>query len=445
MKNFLSQTLRVYPAEIGLVLIVSFLMFSNSVATQVSGVVAVSGFLSEAGVKQMPLVWIVDMLVIVLTTGLQSLIVDRFERRRLMCWMTFGFVLVFVILRLMFWFQAPGWLNYGLMFVISEQQLFFLPLMFWILAQDIFSIAQAKRLFPLIAGLSFVGELAGLAVTAAAPQLLRQAGGTASEELLTFNVLIYLLACIVAMFGLGKIKVRHMAQLRGSVREVLIEGWDFVRQVPAFRYLSVAILAIHLCLTFLEFHFLVVTDQAFATNYQTFYGLYRFGMTLIAFVLQIFLTSRLIDKITLKNSFLLMPFALFVGAAWMLLPGVVSAIGGMLLPRLTQYTVDESTLKSFQGLVPEERRGRVSMFMESYLLALGILVGALVILAVVFIGAPLGEMLYSYIYRVLAVLAAMVAIGAILKMRSVYDHSMFDWRLKRRQRGADLLDEIEFE
>jgi AAA family ATP:ADP antiporter len=437
LKEHFAQIFRVYPGETGLVLVLGLLLFSNSMATQVSGVVAISGFLSEAGVEQVPIVWAVDMLVIILTTGLQSLIVDRFERLTLMRAMTFGFALAFVALRLMVSFQAPGWLSYGLMFILSEQQWLFLPLVFWILAQDIFSVAQAKRLFPLIAGLSFVGELVGLAAAGAAPHLL-QRGGTASEELLLLNVLIYLFACLV-MLGLSKVKVRQTVQRRGSVREILTEGWDFVREVPAFRYLSLAILAINLCLTFLEFRFLVVTHQAFAANYQTFYALYRFSLMLGAFVLQGFLTSRIIGWVTLKNSFLFMPFALLIGAALMLLQGTVNTIGGFVAPKITQYTVDESTRKSFQGLVPEERRGRVSMFMESYLFALGTFTGSLVILVVLFFEVSLGE-ISSYIYRSLAVLAALVAVGAIFLMRRVYDRSMFDWRLKRRQRAASVLD-----
>jgi AAA family ATP:ADP antiporter len=442
MKSFLSQGLRIHAGELGLLLTLSFLLFCNSVATQVSGVVAVSGFLSEGGVNQMPIVWIVDMLVIILTTSVQSLIVDRFDRRKLMRWMMFGFALVFIAMRVMFWLQAPGWLNYGLMFILSEQQLLFLPLTFWILAQDAVSVAQAKRLFPLIASLSLAGELVGLGIAAAAPALLQSVGNTGTEELLMFNALVYLLACGVAVFGLGKIQVRTTVQQQGSIREVLAEGWDFVRNVRAFRYLSVAVLSTQLCLILLEFHFLVVTDQAFAANYQTFYGLYRLGMTLAAFGVQALVTSRLIDRLTLKNSFLLMPFALLGGAVWMLVPGVVNAVGGLVVPRITQYTVDESTLKSFQALVPEERRGRVSMFIESYLLAFGILAGAVLILAVVFAGASLGEVVYSYIYRGLAVLAALVAVGAALKMRSVYDLSLFDWRLKRRQRSTAGLEKL---
>jgi AAA family ATP:ADP antiporter len=442
MKSFLSQGLRIHAGELGLLLTLSFLLFCNSVATQVSGVVAVSGFLSEGGVNQMPIVWIVDMLVIILTTSLQSLIVDRFDRRKLMRWMMFGFALVFIAMRVMFWLQAPGWLNYGLMFILSEQQLLFLPLTFWILAQDALSAAQARRLFPLIASLSLVGELVGLGIAAAAPALLQSVGNTGTEELLVFNALMYLLACGVAVFGLRKIQVRQTAQLQGSVRQVLAEGLDFVRRVHAFRYLSIAILSTQLGLILLEFHFLSVTDLAFAANYQTFYGLYRLGLALAAFVVQAFVTSRLIERLTLKNSFLLLPAALLGGALWMLIPGAVSAIGGVLTPKIIQYTVDESTLKSYQALVPEERRGRVSMFIESYLLAFGILVGAALILIVLFAGAALGEVVCSYIISGLAVGAGLAAVGAILKMRSVYDLSLFDWRLKRRQRSTGGLEKL---
>jgi AAA family ATP:ADP antiporter len=349
---------------------------------------------------------------------------------------------VFIAMRVMFWLQAPGWLNYGLMFILSEQQLLFLPLTFWILAQDALSAAQARRLFPLIASLSLVGELVGLGIAAAAPALLQSVGNTGTEELLVFNALMYLLACGVAVFGLRKIQVRQTAQLQGNIRQVLAEGLDFVRRVHAFRYLSIAILSTQLGLILLEFHFLSVTDLAFAANYQTFYGLYRLGLALAAFVVQAFVTSRLIERLTLKNSFLLLPAALLGGALWMLIPGAVSAIGGVLTPKIIQYTVDESTLKSYQALVPEERRGRVSMFIESYLLAFGILVGAALILVVLLAGAALGEVVCSYIISGLAVGAGLAAVGAILKMRSVYDLSLFDWRLKRRQRSTSGLEKL---
>jgi AAA family ATP:ADP antiporter len=47
-------------------------------------------------------------------------------------------------------------------------------------------------------------------------------------------------------------------------------------------------------------------------------------------------------------------------------------------------------------------------------------------------------------YLAIALLAAGVAVWAILNMRRTYDSSLLNWRLKRRQRGASVLDNIEF-
>ena len=49
-----------------------------------------------------------------------------------------------------------------------------------------------------------------------------------------------------------------------------------------------------------------------------------------------------------------------------------------------------------------------------------------------------------YIYLGLAILFALAAVWAILRMRAVYDSSLFNWRLKRRKRGGDVLKRLDF-
>jgi AAA family ATP:ADP antiporter len=164
-------------------------------------------------------------------------------------------------------------------------------------------------------------------------------------------------------------------------------------------------------------------------------------VTLIAFAVQGFLTSRIIEKINLQNTFLILPFAVLAGATWMMaLPGIISGVGGMVLLGLTRDTVNESARKAFLALVPEERRGRVSMFMDSYLPAVGVISGSLVTGAIVFVGLQLHSTMYFYVYLAVAALAALFAIWAIFKMRAVYDSSLLNWRLKRRRRAASVLD-----
>jgi ATP/ADP translocase len=441
----INELLRLRPGEARLVLTLGLLLFANSLALEVAEVVAVSGFLSEVGASSILVVWMLDMALIILMTGIQSLIVDRFDRVRLIRGMVFIFAIIYVLLRLLFTFAVPGWLNYTLMYVLADQQWLFFPLVFWILANDVFDMAQAKRLFPLMASLGFIGQIVGLGLAAAVPGLLSQRG-VSSVELLSLNALIYLLTFALIWYGLQDITIRHTTHKAEPMRETLTEGWGFIREVPSFRYLTVMLMLAGMALTILEYHFLRISDARITDpdRFQTFYGLYRLGIVVLAIVAQSLLTSRLIEKINLKNTFLILPSALLASAAWAIaLPGIFHAAGARALSRLTFMTVDDSARKAFQALVPEERRGRVSIFMESYLPALGTILGSLVLGILALTGLQTGDY-YSIIYLAVAALAAAAGVWAATKMRRVYDASLLNWRLKRRQRRADVLDKLEF-
>jgi AAA family ATP:ADP antiporter len=446
MRELVSRVFRLRPGEAGLVLTLGFLLVCNSVAEQVSGILAISGFLSEGGVNQILIVWVMDTALVTLATGLQSLVIDRFNRTRLIRWVILGLALVFVALRLLFATEVPGWLGYSITYLVSQQQWLFFPLVFWVLANDVLDMAQTKRLFPIIAGWSFAGRLLGIIITGASPRLFSQLG-IRPEEVLTLNVLLYAMAYLVALVGLRKVRVRQTQQKRETVRETLTEGWSFVREVPSFRYLMLSIVALIVCDTIVEFRFLVVSDQVFqdASSYQTFYSLYRLGYTLASIAVQSFLTSRIISRIGLKNVFLIVPFSSLAGVTWMMaLPGIVSGVGGVVLRKLPAFTIDESARKAFQALVPEERRGRVSMFMDSYLYAAGTVIGCILTGATLLVGSRLHSSAGFYVYLAFGALATLFAIWAISKMRGVYDSSLFNWRLKRRQRGATVLDKLDF-
>src|SRR5574341_592452 len=167
--GFPSRVFRLQPGEGGIFLALGVLLFINAMAVEVSGVVAVSGFLSTVNVNLFLLVWAIDMLLLILAVGLQSLIVDRFDRVRIIGATVFLFALASVILRIMFTIGVADEVNYTLLYLLSEQQLIFFPLIFWILATDVFSMAQATRLFPVVAAFGFLGQIAGLAISAAAP------------------------------------------------------------------------------------------------------------------------------------------------------------------------------------------------------------------------------------------------------------------------------------
>jgi len=445
MTNFINRIFRLQSGEAALVFALGFALLGNSLARQISSIVALSGFLDAEGVNGMLLVLGIDYALVMLISAVQSLFVDRFNRLKLIGFLMLAFALAFGLLRVMFLVGAPGWLNYSLMYLISEQQFVLFPLVFWVLANDVFNFAQAKRLFPLISSWSFVGKLIGIGIAGLSPLLLASLH-LRSEEVLLLNSALYLLMFVMLRAGLRGVTWRPTGQQTETARETLSEGWEFVKDVPSFRYLTIAILALAVTDTIIEFRFWVVTDAAFTSQsaYQQFYSAYRLVATLVSFGIQIFLTGRLLNKMDLKNAFYFFPLIALSGAAGMLaFPGLALALSSMLLVKLTRETVDESARKSFQALVPEERRGRVSTFMDSYLQSAGTILACLLTGAIVLTGELL-QLDMRLIYLSFAVLAATVAIWAVYRMGKVYEVSLLNWRLKRRQRAtSDLLDQLD--
>lgn len=443
--NRLFKTLR--PDEASLVLSLSVILLSNSVAQKISEISSISNFISDVGVPQLLLVWVVDGIILLVTTGLQSLLIDRFNRVTLIKGFSFGLAVAYVFLRILFLFGAPKWITYSLFYLFSQQQAFFFPLVVWVLGNDLFDIVQSKRIFPFIANWELMGNLLGIGFAALAPMILLSQG-TRPEELLIINVLIYMLIYGLASLTLKSVRPRGGQIPKSSMSETLTEGLDFVQGVPAFRFFAIAMLCLWLCDTILEFHFFIVSEASFvsASTYQTFYSLIVLARILGYMFIQRFLTERVMAGVGLKNTFFIAPLFSLGGSALMLgIPSLLGAISGIFTHKLPLFSISETAARSFQGLVPEERRGRVSIFIDSYLNAIGSIVGAMLIGMVILAGILFNfREISQYIYLALGVAAAMGALWATFRMRAVYDQSLLNWRLKRRQRGKSILDNIEF-
>jgi hypothetical protein len=97
-------------------------------------------------------------------------------------------------------------------------------------------------------------------------------------------------------------------------------------------------------------------------------------------------------------------------------------------------------------MVPNEKRGRVSMFIDSYLPSGGTIIGSLVAFAIISLGLKFGfaREQYSLIYLGVGVAVALLAVYAAFRVRATYEQSMLSWQLKRRTRGASVLDKLDF-
>lgn len=414
---------------------------ANAISLEGSYVIATSGFLKTLKIEQFPLLGLLDMAVLLVVSGFYALLIDRIPRLKFIQGMLIGLAVFHLIFRLLFAYEAPTWLTYPGLYLIAEQQYILFPLAFWVFANDRFSVAQSKRLFPLIATGGLVGQMIGSGVAGGSAKLF-ESRGIHPSELLIFNAILFLLAFAVLSMNTGSVATTTR-QSGGdfNIRDMLTTGFDFVRNVPSFRFLAFSMLAIGFALAIIEYHFLYTSDQAFknVADFQTFYGIYRMTLPLSTLLLQGFLAGKILKQAGLKNTFPIMPVVLMVAIGTMMsIPNVVGGAIGRFLARLTRNSIDRPAHQTLQGLIPEERRGRVSTFMSSYLYVIGDFLGSGLLVFTIFAVSRgwLPASASFYIYLGVALVIVGLGFYAIWRMRAVYDQSLLDWRLARRKRGG---------
>ena len=443
-----AQLLPVLPTEHSRALTLALLLFINSLILESNEVVATSGFVSRVGPEQILWVWAVALLAGMISSGAYSLVVDRTRRERLATAVFLGFAVLYVALYGLFRLGAPDSVSYPLLTMVNEQQWLLLPMLMWALAGDLFSVAESKRLFPLLGMAAFAGGIAGNLVTASLAQRLSQSPA-GSVVLLLMNAAWLLLMAAILTLSSRRIKIAtRQAAKNDKPLEILREGLAFVREVPSYRYLTLAMLLLGASLNVIEYQLIATMAQVHAggASLEAFYATLRAARIVLMLLVQGLAAGWLLKRFGFKSVFFLMPLALLGGLllAW-LWPTLIGVVLGEYLSRITLQGIDEPSRRSFVGLVPDERRGRVSAFIDGYPYQLGSILSCGMVLAVLAAVRRnvLTPQMGRTVYTALALACAATALWALTRFRAHYDASMFNWRLRRRQRKS-LLDNIEF-
>jgi len=128
------------------------------------------------------------------------------------------------------------------------------------------------------------------------------------------------------------------------------------------------------------------------------------------------------------------------------IPGIWGSAPSQGMVRVALETVDQSNRKAYQALVPDEKRGRVSLFIDSYLPSFGTILGSLIAFSVITWGIASGTSyeVFSAINMGIAILGAVIALLAFFFIRTTYEQSLLSSQMKRRSRGSSVLDQLDF-
>ena len=443
-------------------IILALLLLINAIIVQSNGVVATSGFIANVGTHQLLIVWALDNTIILIASGGYSLFVDRMKRSTLLLLLFSAAAIIYILLYVLFRIGAPESLTYTLLMILNDQQWILFALAIWALANDIFQVSEAKRLFPLLGIAAMIGGIAGNGLAAgiarfttsppakglvppyASSTLNLVSAQSTTYDLMLFNALLIGLSAGILAFSLRRIKVvARQDHTHESPLQTLREGIEFVRDVPAFRYLASAMLLVGIGLNTIEYQLVISAAATFPQEGElsAFYGTFRMVRMISLLIVQGFLAGWVLKQISFKSVFTILPSLMFVALVLpIVFPGLVVIAAGEYLARITMEGIDDPARRAFIGMVPDEQRGRVSAFFDGYLYPIGAVLSCLIIGAILVMEhfgiIPVGWSQAVY----LAIIGGLVFVSLyfVKQMRKGYDESLLSWRLRRRKRGSQL-------
>lgn len=324
-----------------------------------------------------------------------------------------------------------------LVWLLADQLNFLLPLMIWSLAADEFNVAEGRKIFGWIVTWTYLGQVVGLAVATAGAPLLSAAGIP-----LTWLLAVAPVLCVVVALWLPR-AMRGSAAATGLARQEdlatsLRSAWTFVAEVPVWRQFLLASSLTFIAGMLIFIGFLTGAEyqaSADAERIQLIFGLASLVSFLICWLVQLFVAEPLQNRLGIPGVLMILPIATVI-AALALLAGVLAELlplmaVGFALWLIPRWSVDENARRAALALVPDERRTRVSFFIDLGPVAIGLILAGPLAAVGVLTGA-------LWLVPAIAAVLAALAIAPAVKVLRGWEDSLLSWRLRRRKRNRTI-------
>ncbi len=278
---------------------------------------------------------------------------------------TFGMIGVLVLIWHLLTYNWP-WMLY---FFNAFVSLFSITLVSqgWLIAANIFSTREAKRLYGLLGVSAVIGAAFGGSFTSI---MVHYVG---SRNLLLASAGFVLLAYF-AFLAVTAQKGVALGEARGAEKEESFSVKELASSIARYRHLQV-IMAI-IALTYIvdvtvEFQFNAMAKQAYTNQREltaflgSFYGLW---LNLITFVLQFFLTASVISSFGVGGALQIMPVSIALASiGTYLTPGVWSTGAVRLTEAATRYSFNRTGMELLYMPLPLELRNRTKAFTDIFM------------------------------------------------------------------------------
>lgn len=320
-----------------------------------------SKFISDLGADNLPWVQLGAGLIIGLLMHGYSVAAQRLPRRAVIP-VTLAAEAVLLVVFWALFLTGAAWVSAAL-YLVGLMLGVLLISQFWTLANDIYDARQAKRIFGLIGGGASLGGAMGAAITAFAVERV----GTSNLLLLSAGTLG--LAVVVVM---AVMRAQPSAGASLPVDERGVGAGEAIVLLRRSRQLQVIALIIGLAalasgVLDQQLMLAVAADKGeSATNaIAAFLAQVTLWISLIGFVVQVGLTSRIHRSLGLAFALLILPMGLGSMAGLVIATGALwAAAGARVLDSSLRYTIDKTTREVLYLPLPADLKQSAKPFID---------------------------------------------------------------------------------
>lgn len=319
-------------------------------------------FLVGLGANSLPWVFILIAVVSIPITGLIIRAVQKYKSYRVFLWTNILIILQLLIIRQLFvleqnWVYVLFYLWVGIFTILIVSQ-------FWVFANEAYTTAQSKRIFPLLNLGAILGAIAGSNATSAIISLLE----TSTENLLYLSMAALVVISLITLIIGGSYQPKIINSNRRDKKTLsTLGGLTSIFRSKYQLIIAGIIGSAMLVSTLADYQLKAVAIDAFPdkAGLTSFMGIFYGSISLLALIIQIALSGRILRKIGLGGALLARPAGLFVGAILMAIEPVLAFavfLGG--IDNATQYSIDKTGREILFLPFTQKVKEQIKIFMD---------------------------------------------------------------------------------
>lgn len=314
IKNILNKYFNIHKGEYKIALLMQFYIFLIITVLLLVKPTVSALFINHLGAEKLPYGFLLVAVIAILSSVYYNRMVKKFSIKYVAIVTVILFSSIFFGLSyLIRQGEMANWMYY---FYYVSLSLFgvMVTSQFWVIANLVFNIREAKRLFGFIGAGAIAGGILGGYLTSVIANLF----GT---EIVILIAASLLLLCLPVIFWVWKLRVTRLNKYikkKRSKSEKALSGNSFAIVLKSKHLINIsAIVGVSVLVAkLIDYQFSYMSHLAYPNSKElaSFFGFWYSSFNMAALFIQLFLTNKLLNRFRLTLNMLLLPLILVLGS-----------------------------------------------------------------------------------------------------------------------------------